>query len=98
MQIEKYIINLIKSGKKGEDDLNKKYKNVLPVDIKLQINSPKGFLILGREKNMNSQQIRDMEIVKRKYANIIDVVTYDDLIIRLKRIICSLTSRTETSI
>lgn len=36
---------------------------------------------------MSSKQIRDLEIIKRKYKNVMDIVTYDDLITRLEKII-----------
>jgi len=39
-----------------------------------------------------SQQL-DLEIIKRKYANMIDILTYDDLLRRLDNIIASLHSR-----
>jgi len=84
MQTEKYILNLIKWGTEGEDRLNKKYSDQLPDNLKLQINSPKGIIILGYKKDFNSQQNRDFEIIKRKYANIVDIITYDDLIQRLE--------------
>ncbi|EIR8763021.1 DUF4263 domain-containing protein [Enterococcus faecalis] len=40
-------------------------------------------LILGRSNELNENQIRDYEIIKRKYKNMIDVISYDDLINRL---------------
>lgn len=27
----------------------------------------------------------DFEIIKRKFANMIDIITYDDLVVRLKK-------------
>ena len=56
-------------------------------------------IILGRDRRPNgaaaldaSQQL-DLEIIKRKYANMIDVLTYDDLLRRLNNIIASLRRR-----
>lgn len=37
------------------------------------------------------------EVIKRKYANMMDIMTYDDLLRRLKRIIASLRARTWTA-
>jgi len=88
MQVEKYVINLIKQGKAGEDDLQKKYSNNIPGGLKLQINSPKGIIIFGRDADLTKDsEKRDFEIIKRKYSNIIDIITYDDLIRRIDRVI-----------
>ncbi len=85
MQIEKYIFYLNKSGNTGENKLNEKYSK--DSQMKLKINNPKGIIILGRSKGLTEQQIADFEVVKRKYNNIADILTYDDLINRLTRII-----------
>ena len=42
---------------------------------------------MGRDASLNENQIIDFEIIKRKYKNIIDIITYDDLLSRLERII-----------
>jgi hypothetical protein len=66
----------------------------------IRITSPKAMIILGRDRRTNgssaldaSQQL-DLEIIKRKYANMIDILTYDDLLRRLDNIIASLRGRT----
>jgi len=87
MQIEKYIFHLNKWGAKGEEDLTKKFKERFSEDFKIKITKPKGFLILGRDTDLTTNQLFDFEIIKRKYSNIIDIMTYDDLIRRLELII-----------
>jgi len=84
MQLEKYIYYLNRQGISGENRLNEKYKNELPDGLKIKITNPKGFIIMGRENNLSPEQKSDFEIVKRKYKNVIDILTYDDLIQRLK--------------
>jgi hypothetical protein len=44
-------------------------------------------LILGRDKDFDEKQKFDFEIIKRKYTNIVDIMTYDDLLRRLDNII-----------
>ena len=44
-------------------------------------------LILGRNKDFDDRQKFDFEIIKRKYSNIVDIITYDDLLRRLDNII-----------
>ena len=39
---------------------------------------------MGRGNNLTPNQKLDFEIVKRKYKNIADILTYDDLINRLE--------------
>ena len=38
---------------------------------------------MGRKKGMSKKQQQDFEVIKRKYKNIIDIITYDDLLERL---------------
>ncbi len=87
MQLEKYIFHLNKWGIQGEKVLTETFKSQLPPDLKVNITNPKGIVILGRDNNLSKEQIFDLEIIKRKYANLIDIITYDDLINRLKNII-----------
>lgn len=87
MQIEKYIFNLNKWGKKGEDKLTEKYKDQLPSGFKIKITNPAGIVIMGRENNLSDEQKDDLEIIKRKYKSVIDIITYDELISRLKMLI-----------
>ncbi|WP_282144305.1 Shedu immune nuclease family protein [Cellulophaga baltica] len=84
MQIEKYIYYLNKSGNAGERKLTEKYKNELPEGIEIKITNPNGLIIMGRDINLNNRQLNDFEIIKRKYKNIIDIFTYDDLIRRME--------------
>ncbi len=44
-------------------------------------------IILGRDVDFAADQKFDFEIIKRKYANVIDIMTYDDLLRRLDNII-----------
>ena len=83
MQLEKYLFHLNRYGEAGEKKLTKKFKNKLPKGLEIKITNPKGFVIMGREINMSSEQKNDFEIVKRKYKNVIDIITYEDLLQRL---------------
>lgn len=83
MQIEKYIFYLNKWGKFGEKKLIEQYKDKLPSSIKVHITNPNGLIIMGREKGLTESQLLDFEVIKRKYKNVIDIITYDDLLKRL---------------
>lgn len=84
MQLEKYLFHLNRYGSKGESELSDKYSKNLPIGLNISITNPKGFVIMGRDNNLNKKQLADFEIVKRKYKNVLDIITYDDLLRRLK--------------
>ncbi len=84
MQIEKYIFYLNKWGRKGEDKLTGHYKKELSENFKIKITNPSGIIIMGRKKGLTEKQLQDFEVIKRKYKNVIDIITYDDLIERLE--------------
>jgi hypothetical protein len=81
MQIEKYIFHLSKWWKDWEKELTAKYKE----DI--NIVNPKWILIIWRCNWLDKRQKFDFEIIKRHYSNIVDIITYDDLIRRLENLI-----------
>ncbi len=87
MQVEKYLFHLSKWGRTGERAIQEKRKAELPADFEIRITNPKAMLILGRDKDFTVDQLFDFEIIKRKFANIIDIMTYDDLLRRLDNII-----------
>ena len=87
VQLEKYIFHLSKSGKKGEQKLTEQFKRKLPADFEIKITNPSGLVIVGRSNNLNAEQRADFEVIKRKYKNLLDIITYDDLLERLRRII-----------
>ena len=68
-------------------------QNSLPPNIKPIALNPQGILLLGRSNQFNNQQRHDFELIKRQYKHITDIMTYDDLVIRLENIIYSLKLR-----
>lgn len=87
MQAEKYLFHLSKWGHTGEQEIYNQRKNELPQQIKLKITNPKALILLGRDNDFTNEQRFDFEIIRRKYANMMDIMTYDDLIRRLENII-----------
>lgn len=84
MQAEKYIYYLTKGGKKVEDDLNKQFAKIKPDDYTFKVVNPKTLIIMGRTNDYSTKQLEDLEIIRRKYKNVIDIISYDDLIQRLR--------------
>jgi len=94
IQIENYLFALNRWGKTGEETLTKRYRDRLPSHIEsIKISNPRGIMIIGRSKEYNEEQIHALELVKRHYSRITDLVTYDDLISRLIRMIESIKIR-----
>ena len=87
MQAEKYLFHLSKWGRAGEQEIFDKRKSELPAGMELKITNPKAIILLGRDNDFVGQQRFDFEIIRRKYANVIDIMTYDDLLRRVANII-----------
>lgn len=90
VQIEKYVQCLNRSGKPGEEKLQSILNHKLPKDLYLKVVNPQGMLLMGRSEGLNAEQLYDLEIVKRQHKNIVDILTYDDLIYRLDNMIIQL--------
>lgn len=94
MQAEKYLFHLSKWGVKGEENITKHFAAQLPPGMKIRISNPKAIIIVGRDQigstGMTHDQLLDFEIIKRKYANMMDIITYDDLLRRLDNTIAAL--------
>lgn len=94
MQAEKYLFHLSKWGVKGEKILTAKYALDLPTGMQIRISNPKAIIIVGRDQiggaNITGSQLLDFELIKRKYAHMMDIITYDDLLRRLNNTITAL--------
>lgn len=88
-QIEKYVFCLNTSDK-AKKQVEEILSANLPYGVKTQVVNPQGILLLGRSNKFNAQQKQDFEILKRQYKHIADIMTYDDLLSRLKNIVASL--------
>ena len=87
MQIEKYIYNITRDTVNFEKKINNKYKKYYSGNFELKVINPKGLIIMGRLNKLSDKQIRDLEIIRRMYANILDIYTYDDIIEMLENTI-----------
>ena len=87
MQCNKYCFWLIQHRKKNEELIRKKIKEKYKIDMKINIRSPKFTIILGRNINFTEKQKKDFKTIKSQYNNVNEVLTYDDIIIKLERII-----------
>lgn len=83
IQMEKYLYHLVRSGEAGIAALNKRYAKELPAGVQIKVTNPCGMLLIGRDKGLSDEQRLDFEVIKRHYRNVVDIVTYDDLLRRL---------------
>ncbi len=86
LQIEKYVYCLNKQDN-YIDRLKVALKKDLPENLTVNIINPQGMLLMGRSNDLSPNQLEDFEIIKRQHKNIVDIMTYDDLLNRLKNII-----------
>ena len=95
-QIEKYIFCL-NSSDKAKKDVSKKLAAFLPEGMEVKIINPQGILLSGRSNEFTEEQQKDFELIKRQYKHVVDIMTYDDLLLRLGNIIKSLKLKVSVS-
>lgn len=93
MQSEKYLFYLSKAGREGERKITEKHAADLPTGLEIRIVNPKAIVLAGRDHKLTTQEKFDFEFVRRKYSNVVDIISYDDLLRRLDNIITALTKR-----
>lgn len=88
-QIEKYAfcLNTVNEAKEKVYDALSPH---VAEGLTIQTINPQGILLLGRSDDFTPQQCSDFELIKRQYKHIADIMTYDDLLCRLKNIITAL--------
>jgi hypothetical protein len=86
-QVEKYLFHLNRWGASGEAALTKRFKRQLPSGLQIRIVNPGGLIVMGRDDDLTAPQRADFEVFRRQNKNVIDVVTYDDLLRRLQRLL-----------
>lgn len=87
MQLEKYLFNIIRDSLNFEKDINDNYAKYYENGFKIKVVNPKGIIIMGSSKDLNSKQLLDLEIIRKMYSNIVDIYTYDDIVKMLENII-----------
>ena len=88
-QIEKYAF-CMNSVNEAKEKVSAVLSTHVAEGFAIQILNPQGILLLGRSDDFTPQQRRDFELIKRQYKHIADIMTYDDLLCRLRNIIAAL--------
>lgn len=90
-QLEQYLKCLTKMTPKEIADKNPDLQKEFG-DIKLKAVNPKGYIIFGRDLSSFSgenepQKKTDFELIKNTYRDVVDILTFDELIKRFENII-----------
>lgn len=93
MQAEKYLFYLSKSGNEGEARITAKYRDQLPTGLAIRITNPKALILTGRDALLSAREKFDLEFVRRQYSNVVDILSYDDLLRRLDNSIMAIKKR-----
>lgn len=92
-QVENYLFGLNTSNKTAIENIKKHFSKSgkpLPETLSLKILNPRGIIIMGRSNTNDPKILDSIELLRRQYVHIVDIITYDDLIDRLYNIIESL--------
>lgn len=98
-QIEKYIYYMNHLGSDGEREFSNKSTErlaaegtKLPDDIELKVLNPHGILLVGYCEFTDDER-RDFDLIRRQYAHVTDILTYNDLMERIDRILAMTSPR-----
>lgn len=92
-QVENYIYGLNTNGRKAIENITKHFSKsgvTLPNTMELKILNPRGIIIMGRSDTNDKEILSSIELLRRQYSHIVDIITYDDLINRLRNVIGAL--------
>ena len=90
-QLEQYLICLTKMTTEEIANKNPALQNEIG-EIKLKAVHPKGYIIFGRDAasfngdNINQKKL-DFELIKNTYKDVVDIITFDEVVQRFDRII-----------
>ena len=90
-QLEQYLKCLTKMTAEEIANKNPALQNEMG-EIKLKAVHPKGYIIFGRDAasfngdNVNQKRL-DFELIKNTYKDVVDIITFDELVKRFERII-----------
>ncbi len=85
VQLENYLYHLNKLDLRQIEKLKEKWPSILENDI--DVINPKGIIIAGRTNTFDREMKRDFEVIKKMYANVIDIISYDELLKRINAIL-----------
>ena len=87
-QIENYLYNLNRKCENLANAIKKRIEKEITGNFEVKILNPRGLIIAGYSPIERSDKERTaLEIIRRQYSHVADVITYNDLIERLENTI-----------
>lgn len=86
VQMEYYLYELSQSVSENITSINRKFKEK-GIEVEVKINNPKGIIIMGRTNEFNDGQLKSYRIIKNQYSNIVNIISYDELIEALSNLV-----------
>lgn len=88
MQIETYLYSLLMCNGDRVSKITEQILEKDGVDLQLRILNPRGLIIMGYfNGEMSDYQKHAIELIRRQYSHITDIITYDDMLERLRNTI-----------
>ena len=91
VQTTKYINALNQNQDRAKENILKKLKkdnpNTTLIKDDIKINNPKGIILLGRSNKLTIEQKDDLELLRRQFKDVSEIMTYDDLFERFDNLI-----------
>lgn len=84
MQVEYYLRQLNENSQQNRNKIEKKLREK-GFEEKIQINNVKGMIIFGRTKDFNTKQSQSYRIIKNQFSNIVNIISYDELLQMLEQ-------------
>lgn len=91
VQAEKYSYLCNVYSREVKNEIEKRLNEEYNVNFEVNVLNPKTIIVMGNNNEMTLEQKNDFELIRRMYANVIDIITYGDLVARLENLIKSLT-------
>ena len=86
MQVEYYLRELSENSSSNRQKIQRKLLDK-GFDGDVRINNVKGMIIMGRTSDFNDEQKETYRIMKNQYSNIVNIISYDELINMLEKIL-----------
>ena len=67
----------------------------IPDDLNIRFLNPRGLLLIGGCE-LDEDEQRDFDLIRRQYAHVADVITYNDLLQRLDRMLAAVGAETQS--
>jgi len=97
MQVETYIYSLLKSTDRKLVETAQKILDEEKINLKLNVLNPRGLIVMGYFDDITAEEEYALEVIRRQFSHIVDIITYNDLIQRIDNMITFLKAEKKRS-